>query len=336
MVSVIKHITKDELKNLVRKEKRNSHVHERLLFIHQLYLGDNVEEACERMCLSVQTGYNWLDQWNSKGYEGLVPEFGGGRPPSLSKNQREKLKRKLKEQGNWLTSQARAFIKREFDITYSLRHVARILRGFGMHYAKPYPKDYRCPVNAEEILAQSIEEAMNSAPSDSIIGFMDESSPQTTDNKQRFWSFGKPRILRNTTKHRANTFGFYPINGKEVVEFMERSTSKHVCEFLQKIRSKNPVKHIILFVDNFQSHISKMTRSCAESLGITLVFLPPYSPHLNPIESIWKSVRRRISQAFISSEWSLKETIRTTFHRLAKKDSFMGGWLDMFMPHFSK
>ena len=153
MVSVIKHITSDELKNLDRKEK-DKHMYQRLLFIHQLYLGDSIETICEKMCLSIQTGYNWLDQWNRKGYEGFAPEFGGGRPPRLTKNQREKLKRRLKAQGNWLTSQARAFIRKEFSVTYSLRHVVRMLRDFGMHYAKPYPKDYRCPVNAEEMLAR--------------------------------------------------------------------------------------------------------------------------------------------------------------------------------------
>jgi len=26
------------------------------------------------------TGYSYLKRWNSKGYEGLIPEFGGGRP----------------------------------------------------------------------------------------------------------------------------------------------------------------------------------------------------------------------------------------------------------------
>jgi len=143
-------------------------------------------------------------------------------------------------------------------------------------------------------------------------------------------------MTRDTSRYRANTFGFYPINGKETVEFMERSTSKHVCEFLQKIRGSNPGKHIIVLVDNFSSHIAKVTRRYAVSIGITLVFLPPYSPHLNPIELIWKSVRRRVSQVFINSEWSLKETIRTTFHMLAKKPSFMKNWLDTFMPEFSK
>jgi len=117
---------------------------------------------------------------------------------------------------------------------------------------------------------------------------------------------------------------------------MERSTTKHVCEFLQRIRSRNPGKHIIIIIDNFSSHISKITRRYAESIGIRLLFLPPYSPHINPIELIWKSIRRRVSQVFITSEWSLKETIRMTFHKLAKKRSFMGGWLETFMPDFSK
>jgi len=332
-MDIIKHVQPDELKLLVRKEK-NKHVHERLLFIRQLYLGDNVEIACDRLCISVQTGYNWLEQWNKKGYEGTVPEFGGGRPPKLNSTQKKMLKNKLKSQCNWLTSHVMAFIKTDFGITYSIRHVARMLREFGMHYAKPYPVDYRRPVNAMELLKQSIEVSVENT-SDSIIGFMDEASPQTTDNKQRFWSFGKPVIVKSTTKYRANTFGFYPVNGKEVVEFMERSTSGHVCDFLRLVRLKNHGKRIIMILDNARSHIAKMTRRYAESIGITLLFLPPYSPQFNPIELIWKSVRRRVSQVFVKSEWSLKETIRTTFHRLAKKPSFMKGWLDVFMPDFS-
>jgi hypothetical protein len=36
--------------------------------------------------------------------------------------------------------------------------------------------------------------------SDSIVGFLDETSPQTTANTQRLWSFGKPEIYKNTTK----------------------------------------------------------------------------------------------------------------------------------------
>ncbi len=204
-----------------------------------------------------------------------------------------------------------------------------------MHYAKPYPEDYRRPENALELLRQSIENAVKNASKDTILGFLDEASPQTTDNKQRFWSFDKPRIIKNTTKYRANTFGFYSMNGHSVVDFKDRSTSPYLCEFLRLIRDKNPLRHVILFADNARSHIAQSTRSFAESLNITFVFLPSYSPNLNPIEQIWKSVRRRISQIFSASEWAFKETIKTTFCRLAKKNTFMDYWITMFQSELS-
>ena len=72
------------------------------------------------------------------------------------------------------------------------------------------------------------------------------------------------------------------------------------------------------------------------TLDITLVFLPKYSPNLNPIEFVWKSLRRKISQIFAKSEWSFRETIRTGFCVLAEKKSFMTGWLEKFGPDLSK
>jgi len=116
---------------------------------------------------------------------------------------------------------------------------------------------------------------------------------------------------------------------------MERSTSEYVCAFLRLIRERNPVGHILLILDNARAHIAGKTKRLAKSLNITLVFLPPYSPDLNPIEQIWKSIRRRVSQVFVRSEWALKETIRTIFHLLAKKPSFMEGWLKIFKLRLS-
>lgn len=322
------------LKGLIKKEK-NQHVFHRLLFIRQLYDGIGVEKACERVCISRQTAYAWRDEWNAQGYDGLKPRFGGGKPPKLSKEQKEQLKQKLKSKDNWLTSEVRALIKREFDVAYSDRHVRKILRNFEMHYAKPYPHDYRQPENASGLLADSLKQAVKEAPRDCIIGFIDQAAPQTTDNKQRFWSFNKPRVCKNTSKYRANTFGFYPVNGKEVLDFKESSKAPQVCEFLRLICERNPARHVIAILDNARGHIAQTTRKYAKKLNITLVFLPPYSPGLNPIEQIWKSIRRKISQIFIRSEWAFKETIRTTFHRLAKKSSFAQEWLNTFKPVLS-
>ena len=47
----------------------------------------------------------------------------------------------------------------------------------------------------------------------------------------------------------------------------------------------------MIIIDNFSSHKSGLVRQTAKELGIYLVYLPPYSPNLNPIEFIWKSIK---------------------------------------------
>lgn len=56
-----------------------------------------------------------------------------------------------------------------------------------------------------------------------VFGFLDEASPQTNANTVRRWSFGRPEMRKNTTRFKANAFGFYALNGRSVIEFMPRS-----------------------------------------------------------------------------------------------------------------
>jgi transposase len=130
---------------------------------------------------------------------------------------------------------------------------------------------------------------------------------------------------------------FNPVNGNAVVDILDGSRLCNVRDFLRTIKNRNPGKHILLFLDNFQSRISKHTKLFAESIGVTLAFIPKYSPDPHPIVFIWKAVRRRISQiCFIGSEWSFRESVRTTFCRLAREKSFMAGGLEKFQPCLSK
>ncbi|PTD94793.1 IS630 family transposase, partial [archaeon SCG-AAA382B04] len=94
-----------------------------------------------------------------------------------------------------------------------------------------------------------------------------------------------------------------------MVDFKERSTKESVCEFLRQIRKANPNRKILIVLDNFGSHHAKKTRSVAKELNITLVFLPPYSPDLNPIEYIWKSIKRKLSPQLINTEEELKTKV---------------------------
>jgi len=50
----------------------------------------------------------------------------------------------------------------------------------------------------------------------------------------------------------------------------------------------------VVVMDNASFHKSKKIKDLIESVGCELVFLPPYSPDLNPIEKFWANMKRWI------------------------------------------
>ena len=133
------------------------------------------------------------------------------------------------------------------------------------------------------------------------------------------------------SKLRANTFGFYALNGTSVIDFKQNSKKESVCEFLTRIRGQNPKEKIVIFLDRFSSHRAGDTIKCAELLGIRLVFLPPYSPDLNPIEYIWKSIKRVISISDIENKCVLIEIISDSFFDLTANLSSARMWIPRFL-----
>ena len=49
-------------------------------------------------------------------------------------------------------------------------------------------------------------------------------------------------------------------------------------------------------MDNASFHKSLLVREAIEAAGCKLVYLPPYSPDLNPIEKFWANLKRWINQ----------------------------------------
>jgi transposase len=52
----------------------------------------------------------------------------------------------------------------------------------------------------------------------------------------------------------------------------------------------------VLILDNASFHKSVTTRKLVESCGCEIVFLPPYSPDLNPIEKYWANMKTKIRE----------------------------------------
>ena len=97
---------------------------------------------------------------------------------------------------------------------------------------------------------------------------------------------------------KCNFIGFYSINSNSVISTIGKNNSDNFIKFLCEIRENNPNinQRIVLVLDNFKTHKSKKVLKECKEVNIHLVYLPPYSPDLNPIEFIWKSVKRVVSE----------------------------------------
>jgi transposase len=53
----------------------------------------------------------------------------------------------------------------------------------------------------------------------------------------------------------------------------------------------------VVIMDNLGSHKGKIIRKLIRSVGARLLFLPPYSPDLNPIEQVFAKLKHLLRQA---------------------------------------
>ncbi len=81
---------------------------------------------------------------------------------------------------------------------------------------------------------------------------------------------------------------------------------------------ENKGKIVVLILDNSKTHHSIKTVTKAKELGIILVFLPPYSPDLNPVEYVWKTIKRKVSVTFVQSKQHLRNIIKKRVYQSRK------------------
>jgi len=83
----------------------------------------------------------------------------------------------------------------------------------------------------------------------------------------------------------------------------------------------------MIILDNFRSHHAKLTTENAKKLNIDLIFLPPYSPHLNPIEYLLKTIKRELSPLFIETQEQMRKLIETHFKNQSQSLTYAKKWI---------
>ena len=108
---------------------------------------------------------------------------------------------------------------------------------------------------------------------------------------------GTKKVLSNTGRRRLNILGALDMVSKDIVPLItEVNCNKEVIKvFLNEVSKAYPrAEKITLFLDNATYQRNYEVQEHAERLGITLEFMPPYSPNLCLIERLWKFFKKKI------------------------------------------
>ncbi len=242
-------------------------------------------------------------------------------------------------QAHFTRPQLAKLLRDQTGVTYSPAYLPTILGEMGLRYNKPRPCSHRRPAEPETALIERLRatfdglQALGYDLNRVALGLADESSPQLSANTARLWSLGKADRVVNTDKTRANTFGFLALQGLNYCQPLANSSAESFVDIFPKLRALHAdYEAIVLFWDNLPAHKTAEVEAAARRHQIYLVYNLPYCPDLNPIEGVWKGIKRRISEwGLIESIDQLRQLVQGWFADLTATNSLARQWIETIL-----
>jgi len=91
--------------------------------------------------------------------------------------------------------------------------------------------------------------------------------------------------------------------------------------FVQQVLCPQLRSGDVVVLDNLSSHKRKRTRELIESAGAQLLFLPPYSPDLNPIELVFSKVKQLLRSLACRTREALWNLMQSVLDRVTASDA---------------
>lgn len=219
-------------------------------------------------------------------------------------------------------------LEQHTGVHYAQGYICALLRGLGCSWYKqgtvPHKADlaqqqYWCTHTLPHLKAKAIKE-------NAVILYQDEVSFEQTTAGSYGWGSRKKPQLKRICRGRSirKVMGCIELgNGKLTWHILPKTTKekKHThrdfLRFLKRLVGIYSGRKVYLICDNGPIHHGPALREWLplHQQEIELVFLPAYSPKLNPIERLWKEIKRRYFHGqLIRTEAALIKQIRRGLH----------------------
>jgi|GEM_PF-107763 len=281
---------------------------------------------------SSQSIHNWRSAYKQGGMETLV--YNGrkdkvGKPSVFTMEEHRQIEQKLKDPKNGLAGyiELKQWIEQEFkkDVKYNtVLKYARHHFGSGVKVARKshVKKDGAAVAAFKKNFTKEITDRALAAPicyTSINLYFQDESrfGLHTKYGRGLTAKGIQPVCTFQQVFQYTYLFGaFSPVTGSQFLLEMPNCNADNFQLFLNEFSAQQPHEYKIIVLDNGAFHKAK----CLVIPGnITLLFLPPYSPELNPAEKIWQHFKRKFTNQLYNTLEQISEFFTQTIGNMTPK-----------------
>ncbi|MDG7388520.1 IS630 family transposase [Streptococcus pneumoniae] len=301
--------TKEEIQTIktLLKDSRTAKYHKRLQIVLFRLMGKSYKEIIELLDCNQTTIWRNVKKYEEFGLDSLLQETRGGRNHAYMTVEEEKafLARHLKaaEAGEFVTIDAlfQAY-KKELGRSYTRDAFYQLLKRHGWRNITPRPEHPR-KADAQTIVASknkiSIQEEKKkrfkiSRPFHKVrLMYQDDAGFGRISKLGSCWSpIGVgPHVHSHYIREFRYCYGAVDAHtGESFFLIAGGCNTEWMNAFLEELSQAYPDDYLLLVMDNAIWHKSS-TLKIPTNIGFA--FIPPYTPEMNPIEQVWKEIRKR-------------------------------------------
>jgi transposase len=262
--------------------------------------------SCERVSAALflddDTIRGWHGLFIADGFDGLLHFEVGGSACQMSGERQEQLKAWVAAALPRSTRQIGAWIETEFGLAYEGRSgLIALLNRLGLKYHKPEIIPRKLDEKTQRDFIESYEKLLNSLADDEAVLFVDAVHPTHAARPSGCWApaHQKLAIEQTSGRQRINIHGAIDLeSGQTRMIEVETVDAISTIRLLQQIEALYPLLALIhVYLDNARYHHAVLVRDWLAQPGrrIRLHFIPPYCPHLNPIERLWGLMHKHVT-----------------------------------------
>ena len=112
------------------------------------------------------------------------------------------------------------------------------------------------------------------------------------------------------------------LDGSTACMAIERATDTEVFRtYVRRVLCPTLRAGDVVIMDNLSPHKSAETLCLIQQLGANVLFLPAYSPDLNPIEKMWSKLKESLRSAQARSQPALIQAIASALTAITPQDA---------------